>query len=111
MRPVDYVVLERTVIQKTPEMYKAESPYVEAQKLEALMTNTGVTWKEVKNVYILKERRKATTGKQKEFNMVGLYLECKKGCMDYQYVQGLDILVVVASIYEEITLFMQGGWN
>lgn len=111
MKPVDYVVLERIVCQRAPEVFKRESDYVACEQLSVLLTNSGQSWDSIDQVYQFCERRQATTGKRKEFEVVGVYLQGKPGKTDYKFVQGLNFLVPVRNVSREIVDFMNGGWN
>lgn len=111
MKSADYVVLERIVWQRAPEVFKRESDYVACEQLSVLLTNSGQSWDAIDQVYQFCERRRATTGKQKEFEVVGVYLQGKPGKTDYKFMQGLNFLVPVRSVGREIIDFMNGGWN
>lgn len=111
MRPVDYVVLERIVCQRTPEVFKQESDYVAFEQLTNLLANTKQSWEGIDQVYQFCERRKGTAGKHKEFEVVGVYLQGKPGKTDYKFMQGLNFLVPVRSVAKEMVDFMNGGWN
>lgn len=111
MRSLEYTVLERIVCQRTPETYKRESSYLAYEQLSALLENSRQSWADVEQVYQFCERRKALTGRAKTFEVVGVYLQCKDGKMDYKYMQGLTFLVPIADATKEIVDFMRGGWN
>lgn len=111
MKPTQYIVLERIVCQRKPEVYKAESGYLAYEQLSALLENSRQTWSSIEMVYQFCERRQATIGKKKEFDVVGVYLQGKPGKMDYRYMQGLDFLIPVPDVSKEIADFMKGGWN
>lgn len=111
MRPVDYVVLERIVCQRPVEVYRREADYLSVEQLSALLENSRQSWDGIQMVYQFCERRRATTGKKKVFEVVGVYLQGMPGKTDYKYMQGLSFLVPVANVATEIVQFMQGGWN
>ena len=111
MKPVDYVVLERIVCQRKPEVYKAESDYLAYEQLSALLENSRQTWSNIEMVYQFCERRQATTGKKKVFEVVGVYLQGKSGKMDYKFMNGLNFLVPIPDVTKEMAQFMKGGWN
>lgn len=111
MKPVNYVVLERIVCQRTPEMYRKESDYLAYEQLSALLENSKQSWNDITKVYQFCERRQAVTGRQKQFDVVGVYLQGKPGKMDYKYMQGLNFLVPIRSIAREMIDFMEGGWS
>lgn len=111
MKPIDYIVLERTVCQRKPEVYKAESDYLAYEQLSALLENSRRTWADIDMVYQLCERRQATTGKKKQFDVVAVYLQGKPGKMDYKFMNGLNLLVPILDVTKEIVQFMKGGWN
>lgn len=111
MRPTDYIVLERIVCQRTPEVYKRESDYLAYEQLTALLENSRQTWENIEQVYQFCERRQALTGKKKQFEVVGVYLQGKPGKMDYKYMNGLKFLVPVPDVTKEMIEFMKGGWN
>lgn len=110
MKSVDYVVLERIVCQRAPEVFKHESDYVACEQLSVLLANSGQSWDAIDQVYQFCERRKATTGKRKEFEVVGVYLQGKPGKNDYKYMEGLSFLVPVRNVHKEIMEFFEGGW-
>lgn len=113
MKPVDYVVLERIVCQRKPEVYKVESDYLAYEQLSALLENSRQTWSNIEMVYQFCERRQATTGKKKgkNFDVVGVYLQGKNGQTDFKYMEGLSFLVPVPDVMKDIVQFMKGGWN
>ena len=108
-----YVVLERIVCQRPPEVYRAESSYVSAKRMELLLANSRRTWADIEMVYQLCERRMHTEGKKKgkSFDVVGIYLQGKQRALDFKYMEGLNFLVPVANVSKEIIDFMKGGWN
>lgn len=111
MKPIDYIVLERIVCQRTPEVYKKESDYLAYEQLTILLENSRQKWENIEQVYQFCERRQALTGKRKVFEVVGVYLQGKPGKMDYKYMSGLKFLVPVPDVTKEIVEFMRGGWN
>ena len=111
MKPTNYVVIERTVRQRKPEVYKKESDYVAYEQMTTLLENSRKTWEDIDMVYQLCERRQATTGKKKMFDVVAVYLQGKPGKHDYKYVQGLDFLVPVLNVATDVLSFLKGDWN
>lgn len=108
---MDYIVLERSVCQRTPEVYKNESDYLDYEQLTVLLENSRQKWENIEQVYQFCERRQALTGKRKQFEVVGVYLQGKPGKMDYKYMNGLKFLVPMLNVTKEIVDFMKGGWN
>ena len=108
MRPMNYVVLERIVCQRKPEVYKRESDYVAYEEITALLENSHKTWDDVDMVYQLCERRQATTGKKKQFDVVAVYLQGKPGKNDYKFMQGLDFLVPIPNVATDVLSFLRG---
>lgn len=111
MKSTNYVVIERTVRQRKPEVYKRESDYISYEQMTALLENSRKTWADIDMVYQLCERRQATTGKKKIFDVVAVYLQGKPGKHDYKYVQGLDFLVPVLNVATDVLSFLKGDWN
>lgn len=111
MRPIDYVVRERIICQRTPEEYKKESDYLAYERLTALLENSGQKWENIELVYQFCEVRQALTGKKKVFEVVGIYLQGKPRKMDYKFMEGLSFLVPVPDVTKEMVSFMKGGWN
>ncbi|MGN1229198.1 MAG: hypothetical protein ACI4T5_06025 [Prevotella sp.] len=106
-----YLVIERIVCQRPPEIYKKESNYLAWVRLTGLLENSGQTWNDIDQVYQFCEKRVPLTGKMKELEVVGLYLQGKPGKTDYKFVNGLDFLVPVPNVLKEISTFMKGGWD
>ena len=105
-----YIVLERIVCQRPPEVYRAESSYVSAKHMELLLANSRRTWDDIEMVYQLCEYRTSTQRKKhKDFEVVGLYLQGKPGKNDYKYMEGLSFLVPVRNVHKEIMEFFEGG--
>lgn len=111
MRPIDYVVRERIVCQRTPGEYKKESDYLAYERLTALLENSRQKWENIELVYQFCEVRQALTGKKKVLEVVGIYLQGKPGKTDYKFMEGLSFLVPVADVTKEMVSFMKGGWN
>ena len=111
MKPTNYVVLERIVCQRKPEVYKQESDYGAYEQMTALLENSRKTWADVDMVYQLCERRQATTGKKKQFDVVAVYLQGKPGKHDYKYMKGLDFLVPVPNVAMDVLSFLRGDWR
>ena len=111
MKPVEYVVMERTVRQYKPDVYKNNDSYVAVEQLNALLENSRKSWDDIEMVYQLCEHRISTKrNKRKDFEVVGLYLQGKPGKSDYKYMDGLSFLVPVRSVHKEIMEFFEGGW-
>ena len=108
MKPVDYVVIERTVCQRRPEVYKRGSSYVAVEQLSALLENSHKSWDDIEMVYQLCEYRIST--QRKDFEVVGLYLQGKPGQSDYKYMEGLSLQIPVRNVHKEIMEFFEGGW-
>ena len=111
MKPVDYVVVERIVCQRKPEVYKRDSSYAAVEQLNSLLENSHKSWDDIEMVYQLCEYRTSTQRKKhKDFEVVGLYLQGKPGKNDYKYMAGLSFLVPVRNVHKEIMEFFEGGW-
>lgn len=111
MKSSDYIVLERIVCQRKPEVYKKESEYLAFERLTILLENSNQKWENIEQVYQFCERRQALTGKKKQFEVVGIYLQGKSGKTDYKFMEGLNFLIPVLDVSKEIVDFMKGGWN
>lgn len=111
MKSSDYIVLERIVCQRKPEVYKKESEYLAYECLTILLENSNQKWENIEQVYQFCERRQALTGKKKQFEVVGIYLQGKPGKADYKFMEGLSFLIPVLDVSKEIVDFMKGGWN
>ena len=113
MRATIYIVLERIVCQRIPEVYQSESSFVAHRQMTQLLTNSRRSWSDIEMVYQLCERRQYAEGKKKgkTFEVVGVYLQGKSGQMDFKYMEGLSFLVPVPDAPKEIMQFMEGAWN
>lgn len=111
MKSSDYIVLERIVCQRKPEVYKKESEYLAYERLTVLLENSNQKWENIEQVYQFCERRQALTGKKKQFEVVGIYLQGKPGKTDYKFMEGLNFLIPVLDVSKDIVDFMKGGWN
>lgn len=105
--------LGREVVQYTPEVYKNSEDYdfVTHKQFEALLKKSGLVWNDVQYVYLFISRD-IDTSKRKEaaVNTIQYYFQCADGHYDYKYVHGLDFLVSVRNIHQEmIKFFMSEG--
>lgn len=113
MKSTKYIVLERIVCQRIPEVYQVESSFVAHKQMTQLLENSRRSWSDIEMVYQLCERRQYAEGKKKgkSFDIVGVYLQGKNGQMDLKYMEGLNFLVPVPDAMKDIVQFMKGGWN
>lgn len=112
MKPVDYVVVERIVCQRVPEVFKRDATFESVYQLNNLMENSHIGWNDIKMVYQMCEVRQPMDGrKKKPIEVIGLYLQGQDGKNDYKYMKGLNFLVPVRNVYSEMVEFMKGGWN
>lgn len=47
MKSTNYVVIERTVRQRKPEVYKQESDYISYEQMTTLLENSRKTWADI----------------------------------------------------------------
>lgn len=110
MKPVDYIVIERTVRQQPPELYKADAEA--AMQMNNLLENSNLSWADVDMVYQLCEHRQSMDyRKTKRTKVLGVYVQCKPGKMDYKYMHGLNFMIPIRNVHAEIKNFLEGGWN
>lgn len=106
------MVVERIVCQRAPEVYAKESSCVAYEQLTKMLDRSDKTWADIEMVYQLCERRtKMKRGVEVNLDIVGLYLQGKRGQMDYKYLEGLDFLIPIKNVHREIMEFFEGSWN
>lgn len=104
------MLIERYVRQCMPARYmEVDIVPVACDKLAQMLARSNKTWADIEMVYQLCERREVR--RKRYVDAVGLYLQGKHGQMDYKYMEGLDFLIPVRSVYKEIMEFFEGSWK
>ena len=72
MKATSYIVLERIVCQRIPEVYQVESSFVAHKQMTQLLENSRRSWSDIEMVYQLCERRQYAEGKKKGKTMASI---------------------------------------
>ena len=103
---MNFTVLERSVVQHSPEVLKQD------YEVSNLLKNSNKSWSDIQMVYRLCEVRQVAERSKKKFvKVIGLYFQGHKGKNDYKYIKGLNFLIPVRNVHKEIMEFMEGGWS